>query len=265
MAPADGPDTGPDAGPAAADPPRRRWLVPAAIAAVTAMLVAGVFWVEQEPAPPGQASPLVAEASPRPGRPPAVAHPSAVALPDLGDQEARDPSDLLAVGPVDAPVVIVVFSDYQCPYCARWSQETLPVLREYVERGELRIEHRDVNVYGEDSERAARASLAAAKQGSFTEYHDRLFAGGEIRSPAQLSEDALIELAAELGLDTELFTADLRSEQVATTIAENAQQGIELGAMATPSFILDGTPMVGAQPTAVFTEAIDQALTESEG
>lgn len=260
MAPADGPD----AGPAAADPSRRRWVVPAVIAVVTAMLVAAVLWVEQEPAPSGPRA-SVAETSARPGRPPAVAHPSAVALPDLGAQEARDPEDLLAVGPVDAPVVIVVFSDYQCPYCARWSQETLPVLRDYVERGELRIEHRDVNVYGEDSERAARASLAAAKQGSFTEYHDRLFAGGEIRSPAQLSEEALIQLAAELGLDTEQFTADLHSEQVAATIAENAQQGIEVGAMATPSFILDGTPMVGAQPTAVFTEAIDRALAGSEG
>lgn len=259
MAPADVSD----ADPAAAGPPRRRRLVPAAIAVVTAVLVAGVFWVQQDPDPAGPEAP-VAEVSARPGRPPAVEHPSAVALPDLGDQEARDPGDLLAEGPVDAPVVLVVFSDVQCPFCARWSAETLPVLREYVERGELRIEHRDVNVYGEDSERAARASLAAARQGSFLEYHDRLFAGGEIRPPAQLSEEALIDLAAAVGLDVEQFTADLHSESVAATIAENAEQGIELGAMATPSFILDGTPMVGAQPTAVFTEAIDQALADGE-
>lgn len=253
---------GPAAAPAAAGAARRRLLVPGAIAVVTALLVAGVFWVQREPAPSDPTAP-VAEASARPGRPPVVAHPSAVALPDLGDQEARDPDDLLAEGPVDAPVVLIVFSDPQCPFCARWSHETLPVLREHVERGELRIEHRDVNIYGEDSERAARATLAAAQQGHFTEYHDRLFAGGEIRSPDALTEEALIALAAELGLDTEQFTADLRSEQVAATIAENAAQGIELGAMATPSFVLDGTPMVGAQPTAVFTEAIDRALAET--
>lgn len=238
--------------------PSRSPLVPVLILVVTAVLIAGVFWVRQPPA-----EEIAAPA--RPGRPPAVAYPQAVALPDLGDEEARDPEDLLAEGPFDAPVVLIVFSDAQCPYCARWSHETLPVLRGYAERGELRIEHRDVNVYGEDSQRAARATHAAAQQGAFAEYHDRLFAGGEIRGPGELTEEALIALAAELGLDVEEFTTALRSEEVAVTIAENEAQGMELGAMATPSFVLDGTPMVGAQPTAVFTAAIDEALAEREG
>src|SRR5699024_9713231 len=108
-------------------------------------------------------------------------HPSEVAQPDLSHEEARDPDDLLAEGPVDAPVVLVVFTDFQCPYCARWSHETLPELREYVDRGELRIEWRDVNIYGDDSERAARAALAAAKQCGLEEYHDMPFDRGGLR------------------------------------------------------------------------------------
>lgn len=85
------------------------------------------------------------------------------------------------------------------------------------------------------------------------------------RSGQGLSEESLVELAGQIGLDTEQFAADMNSEQVAETIAENAQQGIDLGAMSTPAFIIGGTPTAGAQPTEVFTELVDQALAESEG
>ncbi|MBE9405180.1 thioredoxin domain-containing protein [Brachybacterium sp. Marseille-Q2903] len=243
--------------------PDRPWVVPAAIVAVAALLIAGVLLrpggEEADTAgqePQQQAS---SQAEPAQGHG-AIEHPSEVAAPDLSGQESRDPDDLLAEGPVDAPVVMVVFTDFQCQYCARWSEETLPVMRAYVQRGELRIEWRDVNIYGENSERAARASLAAAMQGEHEEYHDALFEGGQIRSERELSEEALVDLAGELGLDTEQFEADMNSEAVASTVAENAQQGIDLGAFSTPSFIVGGTPMVGAQPTAVFTDAVDEAL-----
>ena len=71
--------------------------------------------------------------------------------------------------------------------------------------------------------------------------------------------------AEELGLDAEQFEADMDSEEVEATISENAQQGIDLGAMSTPAFIVGGTPTVGAQPTEVFTQLVDEALAESEG
>ena len=242
---------------------RSRWLAPLVILAVVAALIAAALWMGgDDDAEQAAGTAATGEPTEQPG---AVEHPDQVAQPDLSEEEARDPDDLLAEGPVDAPVVLVMFSDFQCPYCAQWSHETLPVLREYVERGELRIEYRDVNIYGEESERAARAVLAAAKQDRFQEYHDALFSGGEIRSPQELDEESLVDLAGELGLDTEQFTADLNSEEVAATIDANAQQGIELGAMSTPAFLLDGTPMAGAQPTEVFTDALDTALAEKEG
>lgn len=232
----------------------RRLRVPVVILAVTALLIAAVLWL----APGDGQDPEVS--APSATAAPTLPHPSEVALPDLSTAESREAGDLLAEGPVDAPVVMVVFTDYQCPYCARWTHESLPELREYVERGELRIEWRDVNVYGEDSERAARAALAAAMQGQHAEYQHALFDGGEIRSSAQLDEQALIALAEELGLDVEQFSADLRSEQVDRTVAEHAAEGIELGAVTTPSFVIGGTPNVGAQPTAYFVAAVDEAL-----
>ena len=241
----------------------RRWAVPLGIVVAVSALIVGVFWMQQDPSePPAQGG---ATGTPSADAPAAVEHPESVAAPDLSSEEGRDPDDLLAEGPADAPVVLVVFSDYQCPYCAKWSDETLPELREYVERGELRIEYRDVNIYGEDSERAARASLAAAMQGKHAEYHARLFEDGEIRSSGELDRESLVALAEELGLDAEQFEADMDSEGVETTIAENAKQGIELGAMSTPAFIIGGTPTVGAQPTEVFTQMVDEALAESEG
>lgn len=183
---------------------------------------------------------------------------------DLSHVERRDSEDPLGVGNVDAPVTMVMFSDYQCPFCASWSDETLPVMMEYVENDQLRIEFRDLNVFGPESERASHAAYAAALQDSFMEYHEALFAGGEIRDPSELSEEALVELAADIGLDTDQFTADMHSEEVQEQIIENQRLGTDLGAYSTPSFVVDGQPMVGAQPTEVFVDAVDQALADEE-
>lgn len=179
---------------------------------------------------------------------------------DLSHIERRDSEDPLSVGSVDAPVAMVVFSDYQCPYCASWSHETLPSMMEYVENNQLRIEWRDLNVFGPESERASKAAYAAALQETFWEYHDALFFDAEIRDPAALSEDALVELADDLGLDTAQFARDMNSEQVQEQVLANQRLGTDLGAYSTPSFIVDGQPMVGAQPTEVFVDAVDDAL-----
>lgn len=179
---------------------------------------------------------------------------------DLSYVERRDPADPLSVGNVDAPVVMVVFSDYQCPFCASWSHETLPVMMDYVADEQLRIEWRDLNVFGPESEQASKAAYAAALQDKFWEYHAALFSEGEIRDPAELSDDALVELAAEFGMDTEQFTQDMGSELVQDQIIVNQRLGTDLGAYSTPSFIVGGQPMVGAQPTEVFVNAVDDAL-----
>lgn len=180
--------------------------------------------------------------------------------PDYSHAERRDPDDPFTAGPVDAPVGLVMFSDYQCPFCAQWTHETLPVLKERAEQGELRIEIRDVNVYGPDSERAARSSYAAAVQDSYWEFHDALFEDGRTRTSDQLSREALLTLAAELGLDRERFADDMSSPAAAEEIARNEQLGTEHGAVSTPVFILGGTPIVGAQPTSVFIDTFRRAL-----
>lgn len=240
--------------------PRRTWLLPLMVVAGAAALLGVILALNQngQTATEGEALPEGELVTPSPAPPAEVEDPSA---PDLSDVERRDADDLLAAGPVDAPVALVIFSDYQCPFCATWSSETLPLMMEHADAGDLRIEWRDVNVFGPASERASRASYAAAEQGAFWEYHDALFAGGEARSEGELDEPALTDLAAELGLDLEQFEEDLHSAATAEQIGANQQLGLDLGAYSTPAFVLGGQPIVGAQPTEVFLDAFDAAMT----
>ena len=184
--------------------------------------------------------------------------------PDLAFVERRDGDDPLALGPVDAPVTLVVFSDYQCPYCAKWSNETLPELERYIDAGELRVEWRDVNVFGEASERGARAVYAAALQDEFTAMHQALFADGLARAATELSDERLGTLARDLGLNGDQFDTDYAAESTTVEVARNQQLGLDIGAFTTPAFIFGGQPIVGAQPTDAFITAMDQALAAAQ-
>lgn len=255
--------------------PSRRapaWAVPTAVGVLTIALIASILWsntlrsntdadaaTSREPTATSQDAPSP-DGTAQDGPPTTVDEPGQAGF---AEAERRDPDDLLAIGPVDAPVVLVVFSDYQCSYCAKWSEETLPVMMDYVDDGDLRIEWRDVNVYGSDSERAARASYAAALQGKFWEYHHGLYPDGKIRSTGDLSEDALVEIAEQVSLDVSRFRADMADEATIAAVLRNQQLGIDLGAFSTPSFVMGGQPMVGALPTEVFVEAFEQVHTEA--
>lgn len=250
-------------------PRTRRWWIPLTVVLAAAALIVTILVVDRSADDDG------ATASPDSGTQsadPAAEHSgsqardaaSEVQGPEQAaftEAETRDEGDIQAIGPVDAPVALVVFSDYQCPYCATWSQDTLPLMMEYAEDGDLRIEWRDVNVFGDASEQAAKAAHAAAFQDSYWEYHDALFAGGEHRSQSELSADALTELADDLGLDTARFQEDMDSDQTQEEVDAYAQMGLDLGAFSTPTFLVGGEPIVGAQPTDVFLQAVDAALT----
>lgn len=244
---------------------RKAWLVPAIVIVVAVALIATVLLMNRSDDPAGSGAAGAAEGSESQIQGPAAQDPGApdAAAADFTAVESREEGDPLAVGPVDAPVGLVVFSDYQCPYCAKWSQETLPLMMEHVEAGDLRIEWRDLHLFGPASERASRAAYAAARQDAFLEYHDALFAGGEPRPEAELSDEALASLADDLGLDAEEFAADYNSPETAEVVGDHAQLGIDLGAYSTPAFILGGQPIMGAQPAEVFQDAFDTALAEN--
>ncbi|WP_343071772.1 DsbA family protein [Brevibacterium renqingii] len=184
---------------------------------------------------------------------------------DLSFVEHRDSEEMSAIGDVDAPVTLVMYSDYQCPYCAAWNEDTLPAMMEYVDSGDLRIEMRDLAVFGEESERAARAVFAAGKQDEYWEYHNALFEGGEHRPKSQLDDDSLVSLGEDLGLDPLQFKQDMNSVEAHEEFDAVAAEGQSIGVSSTPAFVIGGKPLLGAQPTQEFTDAVDEALARAEG
>lgn len=264
----------------AGTPSRRRapvWLVPALVLLVAAALVAVL--VQRDAATDSSGADGVDGPGPAaaPSEPPTSDDGPAERAVDPGEEaggapegsdpfgvERREEGDPLASGPVDAHVVMVVYSDYQCPYCALWSEQTAPAMLDLAEAGVLRIEWRDIDVFGEDSARGARAAYAAALQDRYLDYHGALFADGDRPSAATLTEDGLVGLAEEVGLDVERFRADLGSAEVADAVARNVDEARRIGAFSTPSFLINGEPLVGAQPTQVFRDAVAAALDRAD-
>lgn len=170
----------------------------------------------------------------------------------------RDPADPTALGSVDAPVVMVMWADFRCSYCARWALETAPGLESYVADGTLRIEWRDYPRVTEQSPAIAAAARAAALQGAFWEYHDRLFADQATVDTS--GEDYLRGVATDLGLDVAQFDADRASADVAAAVDTDTQEGMALGVSGTPAFMINGYPIAGAQPLETFVAVIEQEL-----
>jgi protein-disulfide isomerase len=117
---------------------------------------------------------------------------------------------------------------------------------------------------GDESQWAAEASECAADQDAFWEYHDYLFDhhGGE--NQGAFSKDNLKGFAAELGLDTDAFNECLDSGKYTQIVQQETSAGQQIGIQSTPSFLVNGQPVVGAQPFEVFAQLIDDQLAENE-
>lgn len=237
---------------------RNRIIVPALLLLVLAVVIAGLLVGSRDDDEDGAASEPSASAATGGSDAEAVTPqpvPSGGESPNLLRRVEGDP---MAAGPHDAPVGVIVYSDFGCPYCQQWAQETQPVLLDYAADGQVRIEWRDVSILGDDSTRAAVAAAAAAQQDRYTEYQELLFADMEARSPEQLTA-----MAEQLGLDVEQFTTDLGAPEVVSVVQGNMEEAQAVSLQSTPSFLVDGTPVVGAQPTEVFVELVELALADA--
>ncbi|MGV0813280.1 thioredoxin domain-containing protein [Mycolicibacterium boenickei] len=196
------------------------------------------------------------------GSPAAAAVEPGTAAPQGDQVERHQPNDPLALGRVDAPVTMVMFSDYRCPFCAKFSRDTEPELvARYVDQGTLRIEWRDFPIFGDQSMLAARAGRAAAAQGRFWEFTRAVFAAAPERGHANLDEQALIGFARQAGVaDIEGFTTAMRGTAFDAAINADLAQGNRIGVPSTPAFLINDVPFLGAQPTEEFVRAIDAAV-----
>jgi protein-disulfide isomerase len=177
---------------------------------------------------------------------------------DLPRREADDP---LAKGDVDAPVVIIEYADYRCPFCAQWGRDVQPALQDLIDDGTLRIEFRDRILFGEESQDTALAARAAGEQGMYWEFHDAVFAAAPEGGHPDMPWEKLLGFAEEIGVpDLAKFETDLDSEELQAAIAADMAEGDSLGISSTPSFLVNTTPVIGAQPEPAFRGIIAQEL-----
>ncbi|PWU54291.1 disulfide bond formation protein [Micromonospora sp. S4605] len=205
----------------------------------------------------------------RPADQPAAPADGGAAAGSGGGQEAnpfaalarRTPGDPLALGEPDAPIVIIEYADFQCPFCGRHARETEPKLvREYVDKGLVRIEWRDLPYLGAESTDAAAAGRAAAAQGKFWEFHSAVYAKERRVNSGSLDEGALRDIATRIGLNLTSFDADRGSTATRAAVLRDQQEATSMGLTGTPAFIVGDTPVIGAQPYEAFKQAIDEQL-----
>ncbi|NGO76095.1 DsbA family protein [Streptomyces sp. YC504] len=173
----------------------------------------------------------------------------------------RDAKDPLAQGRADAPVVMIEYADFKCGFCGKFARDTEPELvKKYVDAGKLRIEWRNFPIFGEESEAAARGAWAAGQQGRFWEFHAAAYE--EDAKEKGFGADRLKALAEQAGVaDVDRFVRDAASGEARKAVARDQEEAYGLGAASTPSFLVNGRPIAGAQPAETFTQAIDEALT----
>jgi protein-disulfide isomerase len=160
-----------------------------------------------------------------------------------------------ALGPADAPITIVEFSDYECPFCRRWHAEVYkPLLAAYP--GKIRLVYRNLPLTSihPDALGAAEAAMCAGEQDVYWKYHDKLF------SSESLGNNTYVQYAQDLGLNMAVFEACISDHKYQKVIQTDSDFAINLGIRSTPTFFINGLALVGAQPLDVFKQVIDKEL-----
>jgi protein-disulfide isomerase len=181
--------------------------------------------------------------------------------PNLSDKELfmqalidDDPS----LGPIDAPVTIVEFSDFECPYCRQWHQEVWPQI-EAAYNGKVRLIFRDfpLTQIHSNAMSAAIAANCAAVQNKYWEYHDLIYKGDIELSP--LAYEAFV---TQLNMNLDSFTQCQKRVDIQTEIQQDMEFAGMIGVEGTPTFFVNGYRLVGAQPFEEFKKVIDTILSQ---
>lgn len=163
------------------------------------------------------------------------------------------------LGPADAPVTIVEFSDFECPFCTRFARQTAPLLRrQYGERIRWIFVNLPLRAIHPRAYGAALAGECATEQDKFWSFYDTMFGGG-----FDLSDGGLAAAAEAIGLDTERFGQCYENADYAAEVAADEQEARKFYILGTPTFFINGHRLEGAQPPEVFAAVIDSLLAGS--
>ncbi len=172
------------------------------------------------------------------------------------EMEAIGPSQ----GPDDAPITLVEFSDFECPFCFRFQATLKQVQETYGDQVRIVYRQFPLNSIHTNAQLAAEASLCADAQGKFWEMHDAIF---EVQG--KVDADGLKAMAADLGLDSEVFDGCLDSREFRAQVAADVRAGSQAGVTGTPALFINGRFLSGAQPFNVVSRVIDDELTRIGG
>lgn len=159
-------------------------------------------------------------------------------------------------GPANAPITIIEYTDFQCPYCSRGAQTLASVLKMYPDKVRAVFKNNPLKFH-DQALPAAKAALAAHKQGKFWEYHDLLF-----ENASKLSEEMFQKFARDIGFDMEQFNKDRNSEQIAKQVQSDQAQTAKHKLTGTPAFLVNGVVIRGAYPPDYFARVIERLLSE---
>lgn len=159
-----------------------------------------------------------------------------------------------SIGPKDAKITIVEFSDFECPFCKRGSATLNEVKKAYPKDVKVVFKNRPLPMH-KNARSAAKASMAAHKQGKFWEYYQKLF-----DNVGKFNDQFYADTAKELGLDVEKFKADMASPEVEAMVKADEAEADKLDVGGTPAFFVNGVSIQGAQPFNSFKQVIDRWL-----
>ena len=231
---------------AARGPAPNPYVIPAAIIVAGALIAGAVLYVNQSGRTPPQAESAAAIQA---------VNPPAAAAQNLADD---DPF----LGNPDAPVTLVEFGDFQCPFCGRFFKTTeQEIIEKYVKTGKARLVYRDFPLTSihEEAQKSAEASECADEQGKFWEYHDLLY-----NRQNNLSVKNYKAWAGELGLTTAQFNACLDSGKYASEVQKDFQDGQSAGVRGTPGTFVNGRLVEGALPFTQFQTIIEEELRKAQ-
>ncbi|MEK6974611.1 MAG: DsbA family protein [Nanoarchaeota archaeon] len=163
------------------------------------------------------------------------------------------------LGNKNAPVTIIEFSDFQCPYCTRFHEQTFPELKKnYIDTGKVKFVYRDFPLsFHQYAEKASEASECADEQGKFWQYHEKLFDNQD-----NIGTSSLKQYAKDIGLDASKFNECLDSGKMKDEVSNDLKDGASYGAQGTPAFFINGELIDGAQPFEAFEAIIQEKLKE---
>jgi protein-disulfide isomerase len=183
-------------------------------------------------------------------------------------QTKTAPLESRAKGAAKAPVTVYEMSDFQCPYCRSFAEETFPQLeRDYIRPGKVRwvfINFPLTSIHSHASA-AAELALCASQQNRFWRVHDLLFQHQETWAPLKEAGPFFVSLADSAGLSKKMLLACLESPETRSSVRADAEGAARAGATSTPTFYIEGGLLEGAQPLPVFRQVLDSVYAAKTG